>query len=237
MIRLKDLDIVYFYKEFVNHEELRYSLRSLEKNFPHNKIYIVGEGKQPDDITNITWIDAKMQDGYKYDKEIDKYRQVAMDDQFTEDVIFFHDDYFILQPTTHLDYYHKGTLSYMLERMNEFYGKGYAYYIWLEQAMHALEEHGLSTYNCELHCPIILNRKKLLKILDEFPGIYCTRTLYCNYYNLPLVEMPDNKSCVFYQKINPDGWIISTDDETFDGPVGEFIRAQFPGPSSFEMIK
>ena len=232
---MNNLDIIYIFKEFDNHEELRYSLRSLEKNFPHNKIYIVYEGEPLSDITNVTWVKANMQEGYKYDKEIDKLRQIALDDRFTDDFIFFQDDLFILKPVTNLEYYYTKTLDDTLEKLAKTLGKCYAYYIWLEQANKALKERGMTTYNCELHAPIIFNRKKLLKVLDEFPGIYCTRTLYCNYYQLPLVQVEDNKASIFGLDYNPDYWVLSTDDQAFNfEEVGEFIRNRFPEPCKYE---
>ncbi len=50
---LSDLDIVYFVKESAQNEELRYSLRSVEKNFPHRNVWFVG-GK-PKGLTPDKW--------------------------------------------------------------------------------------------------------------------------------------------------------------------------------------
>ena len=45
------LDVVYVLKSNIDPEELRYSLRSVEKNFPHRYVWFVGsqpEGFKPD---------------------------------------------------------------------------------------------------------------------------------------------------------------------------------------------
>lgn len=67
MINLKNCDIVYFVKNSEYNGELRYSMRSVLKNFPHRKIWFVGglpKGIKPDYYQPVNQSEKPFKDKY-----------------------------------------------------------------------------------------------------------------------------------------------------------------------------
>ena len=232
---LDEIDIVYMVKDAVYNDELRYSLRSVDKNLPHKQVWFMG-GK-PMYVHPDRQVIINQKGDTKWDKVRAMLKAVAENDEITEDFILFNDDFFVLEPTQFLPPFLYGTLAELCKRIEKKnYGMPTRYTKNLENTIRTLTEHKLPTYNFELHVPIILNRDKLLQTIEQFPNSKGTRSLYGNSFlvdkamYLPDVKIYDQESlpCVGQK-------FLSTEDRSFaTGKVGSFIKKKFPNKSRWE---
>lgn len=234
-MNLADLDIVYMVKDAVYNDELRYSLRSVSKNFPHKQVWFVG-GKpmyaHPD-----KQIIVNQKGDTKWDKVRAMLEMVAKENRITEDFVLFNDDFFVLRPVENLPAYAYGTLEelcHRIERKNG--GRPTKYTLNIKRTIDALKENNLTTLNFELHLPIILNRKKLMDVIKQFPNTKGTRSLYGNTCLSSSIEpLKDVKVYDADSLPTEEQTFVSTDDHSFAcGKVGELIRSLFPEKSRFE---
>lgn len=228
-MRTANLDIVYFVKESVSNEELRYSLRSVEKNLPHRKVWIYGgcpKGIKPDFYVHI-----KQVGNLKYDRVQNMFREVCLNDKISKNFILMNDDFFIMQKTEQIEPAYRCTLKEHADIIRGKFGAN-AYSFNLLKAMEALEKYGFSQLSYELHTPMIINRCKMLEVLGAFPGIHAIRSLYGNYHEIGGKRMNDVKIYESSQKFDEGSQFLSTEDVMFQkGLVGEFIRNRFKDPS------
>lgn len=235
-MKLEDMDIVYVVKDAVYNEELRYSLRSVEKNFPHNKVFFYG-GKpmyfHPDKLVPI------VQKGKtKWDKVRAMLKTIAEDDRITENFVLFNDDFFVMKPVEKLPLYRYGTLEQLCRRIKKNNGNrptGYTQNI--ERTIKILKEKGFCTWNFELHVPMLFNRGDLRELIALFPDVRGTRSLYGNLYSDEdnVRDMKDIKVFKTDELPPKDALFVSTEDLSFSrGKVGKLIRSTFPDKSKFE---
>lgn len=230
----KNLDVVYFVREGDN-EELRYSLRSVERNLPHRKVWIIGgkpEDINPDEFIRIPQDGA----GTKWDKVRANLELVATHDGITEDFVLMNDDFFINKPTEELPPAYRGTLREHYEAMERQHHGTMPYSIELRRTERALENAGKTTISYELHIPIIINRKKLLETVREFPNAHGTRTLYGNTHRIGGERKKDVKIYPYSTTMPDDAWqFISSDDSTWgDTELTRYIQQRFPKKSKWE---
>lgn len=231
----KKLDVVYFVREGEN-EELRYSLRSVDKNLPHRRLWIYGgkpEWANPDEFVQIP---QNSTDKTKWDKVQENLRRVAINDEITEDFVLMNDDFFINQPITRIEPAIAGTLQQHIERIERNYRNApTTYTIELRRAQRVLEEAGLPTNSYELHIPMIINRKKLAETLAFFTPRHATRSLYGNLNRVGGSRQKDCKIIRLGQPFDREARFLSSDDSTWgDTELGRFIRGRFPDKSRWE---
>lgn len=233
-MNLKKMDIVYLVKEGAYNPELIYSVRSVCKNLPYNRIWFIGgcpRGIFPDmshgfrKISNIkTKNTSKM------------YELICTIDEITDDFMLFNDDFFIMEQMKEMPAQYWGTLSDKVKLMHKIYGST-RWARLLNEASFELLSKGYNNYNFELHVPMVFNKQKLADAIKMFPDVPCKRSLYGNVYGLYEngLERPDGK----VHDLNIDIFnmdIISTDDDSFKkGVIGKRIRQEFPDPSKYEV--
>lgn len=231
----KGLDAVYFVRDGEN-EELRYSLRSVEKNLPCRKVWIIG-GK-PDDINpdEFVRIPQVKGNGTKWDRVQANLRLVANHPGITEDFILMNDDFFINQPTTRIEPAIAGTLQEHIDRIEwKYHHAPTTYTIELRRAQRVLEEAGITTNSYELHIPMIINRKKLADTLVTFPPRHATRSLYGNLNRIGGSKRADCKVYDPDQEFDQNQQFISSDDKTWgDTALTHYIEQRFPEKSRWE---
>ena len=228
-------DIVYFVKFAPHNEELRYSLRTVVKNFrPFNQIVFYGssplelfpdwmvnlEQKQPTKWQNVRWMMEK----------------ACQDDNLTEDFWLFNDDFFVMNrvDTTKQPQLYEGALQERIEQVEKRWGRRTQYTERLRHLLKTLQDAGIENpLNYAVHKPMLINRKKMAKILAEHPDEPMIRALYGNLANVGGVDEPDIK--VAGQFLRPDvigKTFISTDDYAFEmAEVGTYIKERFTAPS------
>lgn len=232
---LKDMDIVYVVKDAAFNDELRYSLRSVDKNFPHHDVFFYG-GKpmylKPDQQVVLHQIGKT-----KWDRVRMMLKTIAFDDRITENFVLFNDDFFVMQPVKSLPAYEYGTLESLCERI-ESRNKGIPtpYTLKLRETIAALEKDGLPAFNFELHVPFVFNRAQLLEVIERYPDIKGSRSLYGNTYLTSFTKHLVDRKIFKVNDLPPeDAIFISTEDRAFnEGKVGKMIRAKFPDKSRWE---
>ena len=237
---MKNYDIVYFLKDTYYNEELRYSLRSVEKNFPHARVIFAGGcpvGFKPDLHIEI----AQSRFETKWYNVSSNIKQICENNDISRDFFLFNDDFFILKPvkTWKSNCYNGDLKNLQLRIIENNNDKVSRYIVRLREAQKALEEKGYSIKNFELHCPMLINRKKMLKIIDDFGAdMPAKRSLYGNVYYSEESgrSCKDRKIVSLSEDAKPNGWFVSTEDAAFKaGKIGDTLREKFAERSKYEI--
>ena len=228
-------DIVYILKNDMNPEELRYSLRSVCKNFPFRKIWFYGgkpEGIEPDEMVEMIQAGRT-----KWQKVSNTLRKICDNDEITPDFWLFNDDFFIMRRVEGLDPMIGGTLEERVKRINAKHNRSYtAYSAQLRDTAQFLADSGYDTLDYAMHVPMLINREKARQTLRQFDGCPMFRSLYGNHHRIGGVKIKDVK--IQDEASEPTGKepLLSTNNKTFaNGAVGKFIRNAFPSKCRYEV--
>lgn len=226
-----DLDIVYFVKDRMYNEELRYSLRSVDANMPHKRVWIFGGC--PINIVPDIRVRVDQVGKTKWDRVRNMYKMVCENKEVTDNFIMFNDDFFVMQPINHIEPLYRCTLSEHIKILEPIRPTPYSRL--LRGCRETLTGEPLSY---ELHVPFIFNKKKLLGMLKAFPTQHCARTMYGNMYNINGKRSNDVK--IF--SVNPgfdykNSRFLSTDDPivNINNDVWRWLTKQLVKKSRFEI--
>lgn len=230
-------DIVYFLKNTTANEELRYSLRSVEENWEYNRVVFYGgcpKGIKPDVHVRVSQTERS-----KWERVRGMMLAACQNDDLTENFWLFNDDFFIMQPMPeNMPAQYNGTLEAQIERVEARHnGERTDYTSRLRHLVMTLKDAKKGTINYSVHKPMLINRKKMLEVLEKFPDEPMQRALYGNYWEVGGVNHSDMK--VMLENYSVDkvkSWpFLSTSDDSFkNGTVGEYIRNRFKTKSRFE---
>lgn len=229
-------DIVYLLKTGPN-EELRYSLRSVEKNFKAGKVIFAG-GK-PQDINPDIFIEVAQTGPTKWANTRRNLLMAVQDSRITEDFWLFNDDFFIMADYDCTQAEYDG---YILEHIEEIKrrhnGKASAYTKLLAALVKTLQNAGIKNpKNYAIHRPMLINKKKALETLERFPSEPMFRALYGNINQIGGHQVKDCKFAPWLRPETDGATVISTEDQVFAaGDIGNYIRATFTEPSRWEKI-
>lgn len=225
-------DIVYILKSDTEAEELRYSLRSVQKNFPHGKVWFFcgcPAGIEPD-----RHVPFEQTGRTKWEKSTSTLRKICTTDKVSEDFWLFNDDFFILRKVTDLPYMVRGGLLDRVYDIRDRQGIS-AYSNQLNETRRILSQRGYGTFDYALHVPMLINKQKALEVLDAFPKCPMFRSLYGNYHKVGGVTAEDVKIYELDEEPKKGQTLLSTSDKSFKrGKVGEYIRKRFTEPSRWE---
>lgn len=162
-----------------SHECLRYSIRSVSKNFKDlGRIVIVGT--KPDWIQNIHFIPCD--DPFKKNKDANitnKLLLAASQDWITSDFVNISDDNVIIHPIN-LSFFRAYTINSDLRRMER--GRGISKYgLRVKNTISALKNNGIENpnfYDC--HIPMLINKEKFKEIFEKYDRGLCANTIYYN---------------------------------------------------------
>jgi hypothetical protein len=226
------MDFVYTCREGDN-EELRYSLRSLEKNFPQANVWIVGNAP--------SWYIGKL---IKTPLKKEKYLTVRSNlkilcetNEINENFVLMNDDFFIMKPMNSIEVWHGGPLfeAYKSRSLLEPYS---TYTNFLKETYKTIMHSGVANpISYELHTPLPITKSSLAHALT-FPGLW--RSIAANYNNIGGTQHEDVKLYVprsaVYREIEGlmDMPYISSDDESFNNLLDMGLRNLFSKPSSYE---
>ena len=226
-------DIVYILKDDIQTEELRYSLRSIEKNFPHRFVWFVGgqpEGLKPDRLIRHTQVGAN-----KWLKIKSSMLEVIKQEELSDEFFLFNDDFFVTKP------FEKEFVNFtdrtLADRIEDFRRENphlNRYAMSLVQTEEELKTHGYGTLNFEVHLPMLFEKNKVEAALCRCFSPQM-RSIYGNIAGCKVIDRRDVK----VNSLNdiPHGMdFVSTNDKTFaQGNVGQYIRDLFKEPSRFEV--
>lgn len=199
--------------------ELKYALRSL-KNLKNWNGEVIIAGDKPRWMVNVTHIQVERSNHNPYHDSENRAFAALIDDRLPEDFIFSNDDIFITEPIE-VTYLHQGTISTE--------GRGY-HISQKKKTREWLAERGFSTFDYDLHTPMLMNKTKRLKVhkvvQESINKISLKpRSIYGNMFAVAGEVYEDRKARG--QEL-PQAPIIST--STF---VKE-LEQMFPEPSKFE---
>lgn len=230
-----------------DNNELRYSLRSLERHFEAlGQVWIVGH--KPDWLTNVRHI--PFPDAHKSNKDanlIDKIRRVCQEADLSEHFLFFSDDQYVLKTVSPEDfgYNHLGDLR-LLRRWGTTK--------WQRRLQHtylSLRKAGKPTWNLDAHVPYRYRKSLFDGVMSSFDyptGIGCTiNTLFLNHQlereqaKHKLVHADTVKAGV-YTFIGREALLKQLQGKRFLNhntkglcpALKEHLMASFPQPSRFE---
>lgn len=230
-------DVVYILKndiDSINNDELRYSLRSVEKNFLYNRIWFYGGC--PDWVDTENHIAFQQQGLNKWAKSTSTLRAICENDAITEEFYLFNDDFFILKPYSQDVAIVNGSIYERAASLRSRRGES-KYYKKLMAEAKWLDAHGESVLNYATHTPLLVNREKALIVLNEVDSQYLFRNVYGNISKTPYIIHDDVKifNDDFTSVPNGDAFLCSTGDKNFrTGAVGTYIRKLFPDPCKYE---
>lgn len=230
-MNLKDIDLVYTLGKGSKWDdnEIRYSLRSVEANLPHRNIVIVGD--MPDFLQNVVHVPAKDPTSYKSYNTLHKMKIACRSGKISNDFILMNDDFFVMKPAESIPYYHKG---YLQDTVKNFEYPGSKYYFTLKRTADLLGK----GRDFELHCPFIFNKKKFLKLFEEFDLSegYVYRSVYADYHRIRGKFHPDVKIYnVHDMYVLENETFLSVSPEVVHKPAIErFLDANFPEKSKYE---
>lgn len=218
------MDCVYICRVGEN-EELRYSIRSVEKYLPNHDIWVVG-GKPNWYIGNYIEVEDT---GNKFQNINKCYKAIIDDERISNDFIVMNDDFFILSPKNNFNYYS----GYLKDKIiNHVQINGISPYSRaLRTAIEALKKRGIKEpLNYDIHTPMTLNKAKLAQVIDLS---LAPRSVYGNIFISNGLNIEDVKIYKHTSDINLNGDFISTEDNSFR-LIQEKIMALFPSPSRLE---
>lgn len=234
-MRTDKADIVYFVKNAPHNEELRYSLRSIEKNFPHATVWIYGFC--PYELNTDRIVNVEQMEPAKWQNTRKLMAAACANDDITPDFWLFNDDFFIMKPITELPPLYDGDIITHIEEIKARHGgAGTAYTRQLEHLVKTLKKAGYGTKNYAIHKPMLINRAKMRETLEKYPDEPMLRALYGNMHNIGGQPAKDCKIAAHLRPNTKDEAIISTDDYAFANlDTGDYIRAQFPDKCKYEV--
>lgn len=241
-------DIVYIYSHQASRwrgQELKYSLRSLEK-WGRNFRNVVIVGDKPSYLNDkVIHINQPDNPGHNKERKIvEKLITACQDGRISDPFIMFNDDYFLTKEIdfSAIPYYYFDDLANKVNARKKIGGKN-KYTFALENTYNALKATGNTTLHFDIHYPIAYEKEAFKKIMAMFnwniKGGYVIKSLYCNTMK---VEGKIRKDCKIYLSHNKnevlrdisDVDLFSTDNIT--RTIGLLLNELYPEKCSFETL-
>ena len=227
------MDLVYICRKGEN-EELRYSLRSIEKNSPNHKVWVVGY--KPDWYVGpfISVPDTST----KFNNIRLALNEVCKHPDISEDFVFMNDDFFLIEPINDFKVYNGGLLSDKIARYRQINSTS-TYAILLKRTLDQLKRMGVEKpLDYDIHVPMTFNKTRLLEIayLQFQP-----RSLYGNLYQIASETITDVKryasgSDMYQLSYTQNEYpFISTEDKSFSTVKQEILGDMFSEPCRYEV--
>jgi len=220
--------------------ELRYSLRSLEKYALNvGRVFVTGEN--PGFLSPEVVFTPCNDPGPRAFNHIHKVRATIERTDISERFLLNYDDNFFTSPVDIDSYpfFFKGTLPDRTETHR-------AYRYSLIEARHFLEKHGKPILNFSVHCPCIYERQKFMALEEAWqigarkPHGIAVRAVYCNWHGVTPEFMADCKLKTVKSKeeasLAIEGrHVFSIHDDSLPNGVANMIREMYPRPSRWEL--
>jgi hypothetical protein len=226
------MDIVYVCRPGDN-EELRYSIRSVVKNMPHDNIWLIGNKPKWYEGNFLSVPDTSN----KYENIRNAIKSVSINSDISDDFVLMNDDFFVMNPLSEIPVFHGGLL---IDKINDYITLvGMTRYVKLLMNTHRfLTNYGIKNpLDYDIHTPIQMNKANLTKIIHKkhFP-----RSMYGNIFNIGGTEIKDvkiypNTSNLYSKSYNIDTSIpyLSTLDSSFKG-VFALLYGMFSDKTEYE---
>lgn len=230
------MDVVYIVRPGDDNEELRYSLRSLEANYPHGRVCIVGY--LPSWVTEVMHIDGNRA-GNPHANVYQNIQLACWDDRLTDDIVIMNDDFYITEPITGIPNWYRSTLDEHLDNPRV-RGNGGWWKKSLEATRIALQSNQISNaLSYELHIPIVLDRYWCSMYLNQYSKVTPDnppqwRTIYGNcHHGLDMATAQRHSDCKAYGPHELHKPFHSTDDTSFRWAKSS-LQKMFPNKCRYE---
>jgi hypothetical protein len=228
-----------------NDNEIRFSLRSLEKNLKEfRNIYVVGEC--PEFLQNVIHVPAVdiFEPAINADGNIiTKVLAACECEGLSDDFLFINDDHLVLQPVAAADVpaLHKGDMT----TFSPDYWKLNYWRDRLKRTMQVLKEHYYTTLHFDCHTPIVFNKHIFPEIMRRFnysDGIgYTMKSLYGNVMYSDGEFLTDQKKKIFknyrldeIRRMLSAPMFMSFNDQGLNQALKWWLIDNFPGRSRYE---
>lgn len=223
-----------------NNEEIRYSLRSIEKHLTgYRLIHIIGDRVPFLDVHQIESAD------FGRIKEINIFKKILLAcqmPQVSDPFLLFNDDHYL---NRHFDaaefpYFYQDTLMQtMYKRKVED-----AYMAAMKNTYRALSERGLSTFYFDVHTPVLIHKKEFIGIMNSFEWTgfgHVVKSLYLNSLGVTPVNFEDCKISPAWSEYQIDENVKNA--PVFSSPQSHGIKKKilrllyekYPKPSKWEI--
>lgn len=232
---MEDIDVVYICRSGPN-EELRYSIRSVEKNLSYRSIWVVGQKPEWYQGNFVQVEDSRS----KYSNARSNLKALVDDPNISDNFVLMNDDFFIMRRIEKISYFYSKSLLERAEENDMLTTTG-SYTKMLYRTHDQLKKMGVETpLNYELHIPMIMNKVALKKLLKHDDCLW--RSMYGNIFAVGGIEIPEDV------KVYPPGprtpksyqWrtkkfpYLSTQDASFAEVHRERLSKLFKHPASIE---
>lgn len=220
------LDFVYIVKEDEYNEDLRYSLRSIAKYYPENKVWIVGY--KPSWVKNVNYLPIE-QSGDKWKNSITNILAACNCPDISDNFILMNDDFFMIKPLVPIEMIGNASLGLLSTNITKKYkNMSSSWYRAFEYVRDLLKELNIPEpyYDYEAHLPLEINKKKFIEVMNlpevqEFmqtSKILHKRTLYKNYdkregLRLPADVKVEKNLDDSEKRVNICGWLSVYDNQ------------------------
>jgi hypothetical protein len=229
------MDFVYVCREGDN-EELRYSIRSVEKNMPPGKIWIIG-GK-PDWYTgNFVHVEQTKK---SYANVREQLRVACATEKISDDFVLMNDDFFFLKHIGDMPVYHGGLLKDKVDEYMELGSRRYGNL--LLRTYNNLVRLGIrNPIDYDIHLPMPMNKHKLKESIKK---AYFPRSGYGNIHEIGGTYINDVKTYSNKSYLNSKSYnfedsklpFISTEDDSFQEVYDLILKDMFLDPSPYEIL-
>ncbi len=232
------MDAVYICRDGSN-EELRYSIRSIVKNMPHDKVWVIG-GKP--DWYSGDYIEVS-QDRQKYDNARANLRAIVESPDISDDFILMNDDFFVINKIDAVPTWYTGTIRSRVEEIKKTRMPNSTYVRLLSNTNKTIQRLGIAEpLDYELHTPMIMNKQKLSSVI-EMDSLW--RSTYGNMYGIGGTVHQDIK--IYGPSVINGRLVIGMDttnepfisgsDSSFALLFNEILNDLFKDPSIYETKK
>lgn len=173
-------DILYVVRPGEPNVPLKYSLRSLQ-NLPHRRVIVAGYC--PSWVRNVVHVPVRRTTNKFRTIETNLRAALGISD-LTDEVVYFNDDFFVMQPVDRVPVMHRGP-AIVYKAADEQRWR-------LKKTIDLLGPETLSYDGC--HVPLPLETRAARDVLEEMPNGVLWRTWYGNVMGIGGVQVNDVKS-------------------------------------------
>jgi hypothetical protein len=215
--------------------ELRYCLRSIEKNLTgYRDIYIVGAKRKW--LQEVKYIDAKEDYTRKERCIFQKIILACEHPEVSDSFLFTNDDIFILQPTdaSLVKYWMNRDLRYLMVISDGTYRNT------VSNTFHFLNKGSHPLANYDIHVPIVYDKNRFLDLLAvDWRRDHVIKSLYCNLNKVTGEPMRDLKFVKTMRKEDiykaiEGRQFFSVNDHCLNQAMFDVLAELYPKPSKYE---
>lgn len=184
------MDIVYLQGPHVSERELRWSLRSVAANLPHERMMFLGP--VPGFVKNVASIDGDWPEK-KFDQLHAKHRALAQ--LKFDEVVVMDDDFYVTKPVDRLPEYYTGW--FFRKRLAAHMGAGDTWDGLIDSTFDFLQWLGYEgPHWAAIHIPSVYTKDNLMEIAEKDPMInaFQWRMVYSVLFNDPTLIPMDCKA-------------------------------------------